>query len=57
VPGSAFGERILDEPLAFDAAGRRIVTTYSDHCGVRLTIDASGTARARTGEAQTRGEP
>ncbi|MDB4934403.1 MAG: hypothetical protein JWP87_1375 [Labilithrix sp.] len=41
-------QRILDEPLGIEAAGRRITTTYSDHCGVRLAIDPSGTESART---------
>lgn len=36
----ARAERVLDEPLAIDVGGRRVKTTYSDHCGVRATIAA-----------------
>lgn len=38
VEGRASAERILDQPLVIDVAGRRVKTTYSDHCGVRATI-------------------
>jgi endonuclease/exonuclease/phosphatase family metal-dependent hydrolase len=38
VEGRASAERILDEPLDIDVGGRRVRTTYSDHCGVRATL-------------------
>lgn len=38
VEGRASAERILDEPLFIEVGGRRVRTTYSDHCGVRATI-------------------
>lgn len=38
IEGRANAERILDEPLDLEIGGRRVRTTYSDHCGVRATI-------------------
>jgi endonuclease/exonuclease/phosphatase family metal-dependent hydrolase len=38
IHGRASAERILDEPLVLEVGGRRVRTTYSDHCGVRATI-------------------
>jgi len=37
-PEQASGKRLLDEPLTIEAGGRRVRTTYSDHCGVLVTI-------------------
>lgn len=39
VPGSARGERILDQPLEIRRGGRHVTTAYSDHAGVRVTIE------------------
>jgi endonuclease/exonuclease/phosphatase family metal-dependent hydrolase len=56
LPGAARGERILDQPLVVEAAGRRITTTYSDHCGVRVTVDAPARQVLSPDETNPRGE-
>jgi endonuclease/exonuclease/phosphatase family metal-dependent hydrolase len=34
----ATAERILDEPLTIEAEGQKVRTTYSDHCGILVTV-------------------
>ncbi|AGP36664.1 hypothetical protein [Sorangium cellulosum] len=39
-------DRILDEPITIQAAGRAVRTTLSDHFGVLATIGSAGAERA-----------
>jgi len=41
VKGRAHAARVLDQPVTVTAAGRSVTTTYSDHCGVQLTLERS----------------
>lgn len=47
VPAEARAERILDEPITIESSGRRVRTTYSDHCGVRVTLLSDSPAPPR----------